>query len=63
MNRIEWQDLPAATRAAVQKHTGTVTAAETAPHGVMSRLACTLNTPAAQLFVKGTRHDDPQAWV
>jgi hypothetical protein len=63
VNRIEWQDLPAAARAAVQKHTGTVTAAQTAPHGVISRLACTLQTQAGRAFVKGTLRHDPQAWV
>ncbi|WP_416985890.1 phosphotransferase [Streptomyces sp. T028] len=63
MDRIEWHDLPAATQAAVERHTGPVETAEAAPHGVMSRLACTLRTPAGRAFVKGTRHDDPQAWV
>lgn len=63
MDRIEWHDLPATTRAAVERHTGPVETAETAPHGVMSRLACTVHTPAGRAFIKGTRHDDPQAWV
>jgi hypothetical protein len=63
VDRIEWHDLPVSTRAAVEWHTGTVEAAETAPHGVMSRLACTINTRAGRAFVKGTRQDDPQAWV
>ncbi|NEC90392.1 phosphotransferase family protein [Streptomyces sp. SID12501] len=63
MDRIDWHDLPAATRAAVERHTGPVEAAETAPHGVMSRLACTIRTRFGRVFVKGTRHDDPQAWV
>ncbi|GGX65613.1 phosphotransferase [Streptomyces anandii] len=63
MDRIEWHDLPAATRAAVEHHTGPVEEAATAPHGVMSRLACTVDTRAGRMFVKGTRRDDPQAWV
>ncbi|MBK6015167.1 phosphotransferase [Streptomyces sp. MBT53] len=63
MDRIEWHDLPAPTRAAVERHTGPVEQAETAPHGVMSRLACTIRTRAGRAFVKGTAHDDPQAWV
>jgi hypothetical protein len=63
VDRIEWHDLPAPTRAAVERHTGPVETAETAPHGVMSRLACTVRTPAGRAFIKGTRHDDPQAWV
>ncbi|BCL28720.1 phosphotransferase [Streptomyces aurantiacus] len=63
MDRIEWHDLPATTRAAVERHTGPVETAETAPHGVMSRLACTIRTRAGRAFVKGTQHDDAQAWV
>ncbi|MER6273942.1 phosphotransferase [Streptomyces sp900105755] len=63
MDRIEWHDLPAETRAAVEHHTGPIGTAETAPHGVMSRLACTITTRTSQAFVKGTREDDPQAWV
>ncbi|MER6531291.1 phosphotransferase [Streptomyces sp. NPDC001508] len=63
MDRIEWHDLPAETRAAVERHTGPIGTAETAPHGVMSRLACTITTRTGQAFVKGTREDDPQAWV
>ncbi|RZB19560.1 hypothetical protein StrepF001_12485 [Streptomyces sp. F001] len=63
MDRIEWHNLPPATRAAVERHTGPVEAADTAPHGVMSRLACTVRTRTGRAFVKGTRGDDPQAWV
>ena len=63
MDRLEWHDLPATIRAAVEQHTGPAETAETAPHGVMSRLACTVHTPAGRAFIKGTRHDDPQAWV
>ncbi|MFC9916622.1 phosphotransferase family protein [Streptomyces sp. NPDC127197] len=63
MDRIEWHDLPAASRAAVERHTGPVDEAESAPHGVISRLACTVTTRAGRTFVKGTRADDPQAWV
>lgn len=29
----------------------------------MSRLACTLHTPTGPAFVKGTRRDDPAAWM
>ncbi|MFE9025869.1 phosphotransferase [Streptomyces iakyrus] len=63
MNRIEWHDLPSATRAAVEQHTGPVKTAENPPHGVMSRLACIVWTSTGRAFVKGTRQDDPQAWV
>ncbi|MGW3134969.1 phosphotransferase [Streptomyces sp. NPDC001139] len=63
MHRVEWADLPPAARAAVERHTGPVERAETAPHGVMSRLACTIHTQAGREFVKGIPEDDPQAWV
>ncbi|MET7694858.1 phosphotransferase [Streptomyces sp. NPDC005483] len=63
MDRIAWHELPAATRAAVERCTGPVERADTAPHGVMSRLACTVRTQGGHTFVKGTRRDDPQAWV
>lgn len=63
MDRIDWHDLPAETRAAVERHAGSIDRAEAAPHGVMSRLACTIWTRTGQAFVKGTHEDDPQAWV
>ncbi|MEU6546974.1 phosphotransferase [Streptomyces sp. NPDC046859] len=63
MDRIEWHDLPAETRAAVERCTGPVADAKAAPHGVMSRLACTVTARAGPAFVKGTREDDLQAWV
>ena len=63
MDRIEWHDLPAETRTAVERHIGPVEQAETAPHGVMSRLACTIRTRSGRAFVKGTPQDDPQGWV
>jgi hypothetical protein len=63
VDRIEWHDLPAATRIAVERHTGPVEQARTAPHGVMSRLVCTIHARAGRTFVKGTSQDDPQAWV
>ncbi|WP_425829263.1 hypothetical protein [Streptomyces fractus] len=62
-HRADWHDLPTETRAAVEQHTGPVREAQTAPHGVMSRLACTIRTAAGATFVKGVPHDDPQAWV
>ncbi|MFB7779274.1 hypothetical protein [Streptomyces bauhiniae] len=63
MDRIGWSDLPTATRAAVEERAGPVVRAETAPHGVMSRLACTIWAGNVRVFVKGTRTDDDQAWV
>ena len=63
MERVPWHDLPPAARHAVERHTGQVDKAETADHGVMSRLACTLHTRSGRVFIKGTLLDDPSAWV
>ncbi|WP_051720535.1 phosphotransferase family protein [Streptomyces sp. NRRL F-2799] len=63
MDRVEWLDLPESTRAAVERHTGPIETVETAPHGVMSKLACTVRTRTGRTFVKGTLVDDDQAWV
>ncbi|MFH9075577.1 phosphotransferase [Streptomyces alboflavus] len=63
MDRTSWHDLPSAVRRAAERHTGPVARAETASHGVMSRLACTVHTRSGRQFVKGTRLDDPSAWV
>lgn len=62
-HRVDWHDLPTAARAEVEQHTGPVQETRTAPHGVMSRLACAIRTEAGAAFVKGVPHDDPQAWV
>ncbi|MFD9903146.1 phosphotransferase [Streptomyces sp. NPDC059063] len=63
MNRISWHDLPPAVQRAAECHTGQVERAETASHGVMSRLACTVHARSGRLFVKGTSLDDPLSWV
>ncbi|MFI8927459.1 phosphotransferase [Streptomyces sp. NPDC053474] len=63
MDRVSWHDLPGAVRRAAERHAGQVERAETASHGVMSRLACTVHARAGRLFVKGTLLDDPSAWV
>ncbi|MFI0982604.1 phosphotransferase family protein [Streptomyces sp. NPDC021093] len=63
MERVPWHDLPAAARHAAERHTGQVDKAETADHGVMSRLACTVHARSGRVFIKGTLLDDPSAWV
>ena len=63
MDRTAWTELPLATRQAVEAHTGRVEQAETAASGVMSPLACILRSASGPVFVKGTRLDDPSAWV
>lgn len=63
MDRIAWHELPPDVQRAAERHTGPIEWAETASHGVMSRLACTVQASSGRMFVKGTRIDDPSAWV
>ncbi|MEU9758898.1 phosphotransferase [Streptomyces sp. NPDC047985] len=63
MDRTAWLELPPEARSAVETYTGPVEHAETAETGVMARLACTLHTAAGPVFVKGTRSDEPTAWM
>ncbi|MFJ7209807.1 phosphotransferase [Streptomyces sp. NPDC098789] len=63
MDRTAWLELPPEARSAVEAYTGPVDHAETAETGVMARLACTLHTATGPVFVKGTRSDEPAAWM
>ncbi|MFF3653331.1 aminoglycoside phosphotransferase [Streptomyces sp. NPDC002181] len=60
VDRIHWDDLPLAARAAVEQHTGPVLHATTADGGANSGIAATVTTTAAILFVKGVPTDHPQ---
>lgn len=60
MDRIHWEALPAAARAAVTDHTGIVIKAETAAGGVNSGIAARLHTLDTTVFVKGVPTDHPQ---
>lgn len=53
MQRITWDELPAAAHAAVTEFTGTVHAATSAADGVNSGIAARLRTNAGDVFVKG----------
>ncbi|MFJ5984784.1 hypothetical protein [Lentzea sp. NPDC092896] len=59
--RLEWQELPAGVREAVQDHTGQVVKAESAPVGRNSAFAASLATAEGPVFCKGGRTDSPQA--
>ncbi|GHH53807.1 phosphotransferase family protein [Lentzea cavernae] len=59
--RLEWQELPAGVREAVQDRVGPVTAAESASAGRNSAFAASLTTAAGSVFCKGGRADGPQA--
>ncbi|MFE4665461.1 aminoglycoside phosphotransferase [Streptomyces sp. NPDC056716] len=61
--RLHWDDLPPATRAAVEAHTGSVQAAVTVEKGLNSEIAATLDTRTGRVFVKGVRTDHPRAWT
>ncbi|CUU60905.1 hypothetical protein Ga0074812_1505 [Parafrankia irregularis] len=51
--RMNWDDLPADVRRAVEAHTGPVTAASTASGGFNSAIAATLRTRSGTVFCKG----------
>ncbi len=61
--RLQWQDLPAATREAVEARTGPIYAAATADKGLNSEIAATLDTRAGRIFVKGMNTGHPRAWT
>ncbi|MFJ3191708.1 phosphotransferase [Streptomyces griseoviridis] len=63
MDRTAWLELPPEARSAIETYTGPVEHAETAETGVMARLACTLHTATGPVFVKGTRSNEPTAWM
>ncbi len=55
---IEWGDLPAGVRQAIQSRTGEVISAETVAEGITCRAALILTTSKHHLFVKGVLTDD-----
>lgn len=52
---IEWDELPAAVREAVQQHTGLVAAAAPGPEGMSTAVRLILHTRGGTVFIKGTR--------
>ena len=63
VTRIRWEDLPASTRRAVEKHAGPVLQAVTVSAGLNSAVAAVLTTEAGQVFAKGLRADYPRRWT
>jgi hypothetical protein len=59
--RVEWQDLPAGVRDAVQAHTGPALKADSPAVGRNSTFAATLTTAGGRVFCKGGPADSPQA--
>jgi hypothetical protein len=62
VERIHWEDLPRATREAVEQHTGTVWSAKTVSEGLNSAVAAVLATETGPVFVKGLHRDYPRRW-
>jgi hypothetical protein len=62
VDRIDWDDLPAATRQAIEQHTGHVRSAITVPAGQNSAIAAVLTTEAGAVFVKGLHRSYPRRW-
>ncbi|MER5645983.1 hypothetical protein [Streptosporangium sp. NPDC002524] len=61
--RVHWDDLPDETRAAVEKHTGSVWSSQTVSEGLNSAVAALLDTASGKVFVKGLRRDYPRRWT
>jgi hypothetical protein len=61
--RVHWEDLPATTRQAVEKYTGSVLKAVTVSEGLNSAVAAILTTAGGQVFAKGLRADYPRRWT
>jgi hypothetical protein len=52
---MEWDELPAAVREAIEKHTGPVAAATPGPEGMSTAVRLILHTRDGSVFIKGTR--------
>ncbi|GLZ09670.1 hypothetical protein Acsp03_71360 [Actinomadura sp. NBRC 104412] len=63
VERIHWENLPQATREAVERYTGTVWSAKTVSEGLNSAIAAVLTTDAGSVFVKGLHRDYPRRWT
>jgi hypothetical protein len=63
VERIHWEDLPAETRRAVEKQTGTVWSAKTVSEGLNSAMAAILATEAGPVFAKGLHCAYPRRWT
>ncbi|MEU8251961.1 hypothetical protein [Nonomuraea sp. NPDC048916] len=57
LTRTDWEALPEATRAAVEKHAGPVLSARTVSQGLNSAVAAMLTTCWETVFVKGLCQD------
>jgi hypothetical protein len=63
VTRTDWDELPAATREAVEKHTGPIRSAVTVSEGLNSAVAALVGSDHTTVFVKGLRRDYPRRWT
>ncbi len=63
LTRVNWEDLPAGTRQAVEKHTGRVRSARTVSEGWNSAVAMLVTSYSGTLFVKGLRQTYARRWT
>lgn len=61
--RRNWEQLPAATRAAVEAVTGPVARADSVIAGFSSQLATVIETADGRTFIKGVPQRDPEVWT
>ncbi|REE97770.1 aminoglycoside phosphotransferase [Thermomonospora umbrina] len=61
--RVHWEELPEATRRAVERHTGPVVAARTVTQGRNCTVAAVLDTRRGEVFVKGVHRSHPRIWT
>ncbi|APU16207.1 MULTISPECIES: hypothetical protein [Actinoalloteichus] len=57
--RIEWHDIPAEVRAAIEARTGPITCVRIPSGGSNSAIAALLDSDGGRVFVKGVRHAHP----
>ncbi|WP_433856799.1 aminoglycoside phosphotransferase [Streptomyces kronopolitis] len=62
-NRITLDRLPAAARAAVERHTGSLVTVVEATEGFNSEIAARVTSATGNWHVKGLRTDHPRAWT
>ncbi|WP_227982648.1 hypothetical protein [Nocardia spumae] len=61
--RRNWEELPPATRAAVEAVTGPVVRADSVIAGFSSQLATVIETARGRTFIKGVPQRDPEVWT
>ncbi|THV33922.1 phosphotransferase [Glycomyces buryatensis] len=63
MQRVDWNELPAAVRDAVGQHCGELRQVTPVNAGINNAVACVIDAGDGAVFVKGIPADDPRAWM